>query len=888
MALTAGSQLGPYEILAPLGAGGMGEVYRARDPRLDRDVAIKVLPAKVADDFERLKRFAQEARAAGALNHPNILAVHDIGTHDGLPYVVTELLEGQTLRKRMGGAALPVRKAVEYGVQISRGLAAAHEKGIVHRDLKPENLFVTKHGLVKILDFGLAKVLQPELRFRDGEDTPTRGPTTEAGRIMGTVGYMSPEQVRARSVDQLSDVFSLGTVLYEMLSGHRPFRGETPADTMTAILTKDPLEPSARDRSIPKALERIVFRCLEKLPEDRFQSARDLAFNLEAVSGATGAPRGRHRWTLAAAGVVAALALTVAYLRPWPEARPSFEVQPALSESTRDRKMLVVLPFENLGPAEDAYFAAGITEEITSRVARVSGLGVTSRTTATQYDRAGKTMREIGEDLQVGFVLEGTVRWDHRAEGAGRVRITPQLIRVADDTHLWAESYDRALGDVFAIQSGIAQAVVSQLGATLLPDERQALEARPTENMEAYQAYLMGLAQQTHLSRTPESIDVAVRMFERAVAHDPSFVEAYAQLARNHLWTYWLGWDGTPERLTKARQAVDRALELAPDSPEAHFALGVYYYWALRDYEGALAEFATAGRVRPNDADIALLVHAVLRRQGRWEEAVATLERALAFDPQNPDILFAFAESYGFLRRYVAAQRLLDTVISLAPDMDPAYALRARNSWLAGSLDQARRDLRAAPRQDHDRIGWSWMTLELLARDHESALHRLAETPDVHVYGEDVVPKTLFEARIYRFLGQQDRAQSAFEAAGAFLESWVDDRPEDWRGRRTLAVAYAGLGRKAEAVREAKKASELLPVSRDAVWGPLSRLTLARVYAMVGEHDAAIAEVEYLLSIPTYFSVWELRLDPVWDPLRDHARFKKLVGEGREAGKGTP
>jgi len=261
----------------------MGEVYRARDPRLDREVAIKVLPEEVADDFERLKRFQQEARAAGALSHPNILEVHDIGIHEGLPYVVTELLEGATLRKRMGGAPLPVRKAVEYGVHISRGLAAAHEKGIVHRDLKPENLFVTKHGLVKILDFGIAKVLQPGLRFTEDEDTPSRGPITEPGRIMGTVAYMSPEQVRARSVDHLSDLFSFGTVLYEMLSGRRPFRGETPADTMTAILTKDPPEPSARDQSIPKALDRVVFRCLEKLPEDRFQSARDLAFHLEAA-----------------------------------------------------------------------------------------------------------------------------------------------------------------------------------------------------------------------------------------------------------------------------------------------------------------------------------------------------------------------------------------------------------------------------------------------------------------------------------------------------------------------------------------------------------------------------------------------------------------------------
>jgi TolB-like protein/Flp pilus assembly protein TadD len=861
----------------------MGEVYRAEDPRLGRQVAIKVLPEEVADDSDLLHRLEKEAKAAGALNHPNILVVYDTGTHEDAPYVVTELLEGDTLRERMGGAALPARKAVEYGVQIARGLAAAHDKGIVHRDIKPENLFVTHDGLVKILDFGLAKVLPPRPPFKESEDTPRRGPTTEPGRIMGTVDYMSPEQVRARSVDHRADLFSFGTVLYEMLSGHPPFRGETPADTMTAILTRSPPEPSALDWSVPKVLDRIVFRCLEKLPEDRFQSARDLASDLDAVSEATGARRGRHRWAWAAAAFVAALALTVAYLRPRPEARPSFEAQPTLSESARARMMLVVLPFENLGAPEDAYFAAGMTEEITSRLARVSGLGVTSRTTATQYDRVGKTVKEIGEDLGVGFVLEGTVRWDRRAEGAGRVRITPQLIRVADDTHLWADSYERELDDIFAIQSGIAQMVVSQLGATLLPDEQQALDSRPTESMEAYQAYLMGVAQRTHVRRSPESVDVAVQMFERAVAHDPSFVEAYAQLARDHLFAYWMGWDRTPERLAKARQAVDRALELAPDSPEAHFALGLYNYWALRDYEGALAEFTTAGRLRPNDVDIASYTHAVLRRQGRWQEAVATLEGALALDPQNPSLLYDLAESYGFLRRYVDAQRMLDTVISLAPDMDPAYALRAWGSSLAGSLDQARRTLKDAPRQDHDSVTLRWITLDYWARDYDSALHRLTEVPDVRVYSEEVVPRTLREAWFLRLQGEQERAQPLFEAARVFLGGWVEERPKDWRARRTLAWAYAGLGRKGDAIREAKRASELLPISRDAVWGPMPRITLAQVYATVGEHDAAIEEVEYLLSIPAYFSVWELRLDPVWDPLREHPRFKKLVGENWQA-----
>nr|MDQ5871852.1 serine/threonine protein kinase [Acidobacteriota bacterium] len=286
MTLAAGSRLGPYEILSPIGAGGMGEVYRANDPRLGREVAIKVLPASFSNDPDRLRRFEQEARAAGLLNHPNITAVYDIGTVDDAPYVVTELLEGETLRGRMSGGALAPRRAIEYALQIAHGLAAAHEKGIVHRDLKPENLFVTKDGRVKILDFGLAKLTQPE---NAGPQTnlPTATAGTEPGVVLGTLGYMSPEQVRGRAADARSDIFSFGAILYEMLSGKRAFHGDSAADTMSAILREDPPDLSSTNRLIAPALDRIVRHCLEKDPESRFHSAHDLAFDLDALSGAS-------------------------------------------------------------------------------------------------------------------------------------------------------------------------------------------------------------------------------------------------------------------------------------------------------------------------------------------------------------------------------------------------------------------------------------------------------------------------------------------------------------------------------------------------------------------------------------------------------------------------
>src|SRR3989442_724579 len=316
MTLSAGTRLGSYEIVAPLGAGGMGEVYRAHDPALGRDVAIKVLPAAVSTDPDRLRRFEQEARSAGLLNHPNILSIYGFGEHDGAPYVVSELLEGSTLRDRMAGSALSPRRAIDYGLQVAQGLAAAHEKGIVHRDLKPENLFVTDDGRVKILDFGLAKLTQPEAWSEAQTAAPTISAGTEPGVVLGTVGYMSPEQVRGLPADQRSDIFSFGAVLYEMLTGRRAFRGDSAIETMSAILKEDPPELSETHRNLPPALERIVRHCLEKSPQLRIQSARDLAYDLEGLSGVSGttvAPRieaARSRRALALAlTAAAALAL---------------------------------------------------------------------------------------------------------------------------------------------------------------------------------------------------------------------------------------------------------------------------------------------------------------------------------------------------------------------------------------------------------------------------------------------------------------------------------------------------------------------------------------------------------------------------------------------------
>ena len=466
-----GKTISHYKIIEKLGRGGMGVVYKAEDTKLQRMVALKFLPLDVAGDDELRQRFINEARTASALNHANICTIHAV--EDGeQPFIAMEFVAGRELREIVGatGPVAPT-KAINYATQIAEGLWAAHKKGIVHRDIKPANIMVTDDGLVKVMDFGLAKKKgQPAL--------------TKTGSTIGTIAYMSPEQARNEQVDHSSDIFSFGAVLYELCSGRQPFAGDYEAATLYSVVHEQPEE---LPDGVPSELQHIVFKCLEKEVNNRYQSSEELLVDLrqiqrkqvshEFTDGATHRPRGAKKRMLLPViflGVVI-LAVTCYFL-----------FVSSQKESAPERKMLVVLPFENLGQPEQAYFAAGMTEEITSRLAAVRGLGVISRTSAAQYNRTGKTIKEIGDDFGVNYVLDGTVRWNRGAGGDNKVRITPELIGVSDDTQLWSERYVRVIDDIFVVQSEIAAQVVQKLGVTLLTHDQQIIEAKPTENLAAY------------------------------------------------------------------------------------------------------------------------------------------------------------------------------------------------------------------------------------------------------------------------------------------------------------------------------------------------------------------------------------------------------------------
>jgi len=671
MSLSAGTRLGPYEILAPLGAGGMGEVYRAKDPRLSREVAIKVLPSSFSQDPERLRRFEQEAKAAGVLNHPNITAVYDIGTHDGSPYVVTELLEGETLRSRLAGGPLPERKAIDYALQIAHGLAAAHEKGIVHRDLKPENLFLTRDGRVKILDFGLAKLTRPE----DGgpqSNLPTAVAETEPGVVLGTLGYMSPEQVRGKPADHRSDIFAFGAILHEMLMGRRAFHGDSAADTMSAILKEDPPSLSEAGARVPPALERIVQHCLEKAPEERFQSARDMAFALrdalpESATSKALPAAPRFRFRLGVASVLAAsLLVAVVLWLLWRDVG-GFRGRPLSRAGPPDIQSLAVLPLENLSrDPEQEYFADGMTEAIIADLTKIRALRVISRTSAMQYKDVKKPLPQIARELNVDAVVEGSV-----LRSGDRVRITAQLIHAPTDRHLWADSYERDLRDVLALQRDIAQAIAQEIKVTLTPQEQaQLAKARPVDP-EAHQLYLKG---RYHWNkRTAEDFKKALEYFQQAIAKDPSYPPAYAGLADTYGLLGYYAYDVLPPReaMPKAKAAALKALEIDGSFAQAHVSLAWVrqtYDW---DWPAAEKEFKRAIDLNPGYATAHHWYSLHLATLGRRDEALAEAKRALELDPLSIIINHIVGLQHYWARRFDQAIEQFRKTI----DMDPSFPI---------------------------------------------------------------------------------------------------------------------------------------------------------------------------------------------------------------------
>ncbi len=620
MARASGTILGSYEILAPLGSGGMGDVYRARDRKLGREVAIKVLRPGIASDTTRLKRFEQEARTASALNHPNIVTIYEIGEHDGEHYIAMELVDGDTLRELLASGPVPPRKLLDLGKQIAEGLAKAHAAGIVHRDLKPENLMLSRDGYVKILDFGLAK-LWPDPSGIGSEMATSDRLETEEGVIVGTVAYMSPEQAKGRPVDFRSDQFSLGAILYELATGTRPFERSSVAETLLAILREEPSPVASVNPSVPPHLVRILERCLAKDPQDRYDSTRDLAREILASESSplplSAGAADRTPWRMGALLAAAVLAILVVGIFLSRNHRGGDRSEGAPIEP--GIQSIAVLPLENLsGDPEQEYFADGMTEALITELSRFSALRVVSRTSVMRYKDTSLSLPEIGRELHVDAVVEGSV-----LKAEGRVRVTAQLIDARADRHLWAENYDRDLQDILALHSDVAREIARKVQVALTPAEESRLaeaEARPIDP-EAYEAYLRG---RYYFNRTSEAdLEKGVYYFERALAREPRYAAAYSGLADsyNRLGMTLIG-RPPGEMRSKAIAAASEALRIDGGLAEAHVSLG----WAKffdRDWSGAEESFQRAMALNPKYAEAHQLYSLYLVALGRFDEAIA-------------------------------------------------------------------------------------------------------------------------------------------------------------------------------------------------------------------------------------------------------------------------
>jgi len=887
-----------YRIIQKLGEGGMGVVYKAHDNKLDRTVALKFLPQHLTASEEDKQRFIREAKAAAALNHPHICTIHNVDEFDGNQFIVMEYVDGETLRDNItsspldkGGlkGGLSIDIAISYAIQITEALDEAHTKGIVHRDIKPENIMVDSKNRIKVMDFGLAKL-------------KGTGNITKSGSTVGTMAYMSPEQVKGNEVDQRSDIFSFGVMLYEMLTGQTPFRGEHEAAMMYSIVNE---EATPLSEYLPDAhgdLYHILDRLLEKEPEERYQSAADVLTELKRLKRKTSSKQipvssapssedrshtvpaatereeeksqaqrstsvtitipefGKRKAVIAISIGVAAL-IFVAY---WFFSTPSTPV-------FEDRS-LAVLPLENLSPdPEDVFFADGIHEDIITHLSTIGDLRVITRGSVMRYTDTPRDYRAISGDLGVTALLEGTVR-----RLGDRVRVSVQLIEADTERNLWAGTYDKDLDDIFEIQRELSREIADALHASLTPQELERLEKLPTENTEAYNFYIQA---REYLSRPGYSRDKwesTIQLLERAIEHDPQFAHAYAGLSFVHAAMYWFAADRSRDRIDKAGEMVERALLLNPDLPEAHMAKGQYLYWGHRDYERALVHMNIARESMPNNSNLHSSLGAINRRLGNWELGIEHFKKAIELDPRNANNYQQLAFQYMRMRHFPKAVQAVDRQIELAPDI-PSNLLRGRIyfDW-HGTLDT----LRAAFKGYEDPVerfsDW-WWVMNYIDRNWDEALRGAMNANEIIEYQWIVLPKEYYAGIIMDRMDKTSEARENFESARDIMEELRDAYFDDPRIHLGLGRVYAALGLYEAAIREGERATELVPIEKDALDGADFQLELAVIYSTAGEMEKALDTIEMLLSIPSSVTRNELKFSPDWDPLRNHPRFQEII-----------
>lgn len=876
-------RLGNYQILEEIGRGGMGVIYRARQRHSRRIVALKRILPHHADSRDTLVRFRREAEAVASLDHPNILPIYEVSEgEDGLPFFSMKFAAGGSLLEGHVTLRDQPRQAISLMAKVSRAVEYAHSRSILHRDLKPGNILLDGRAEPLVSDFGLAKWL-------DESSDLTRTLT-----IFGTPGYIAPEQAHgpASSLKPTADVYSLGAILFDLLAGRPPFLGEH----ALSVIEQSREKPAPKLRSInlkaDRDLDTMCARCLEREPGARYHSAGDLAADLERwlegkpiVARPVSAPTRTWRWArrnpkLATSvagcvlgGFIALAFVTFTFL---PDTSPFRQIIAA------PEKSIAVLPFENRSEEKaSAYFADGIQDEILTRLSKISDIKVISRTSTEHYKAAPKNLREIAKQLGVTHIAEGSVQ-----KSGDAVRINVQLIRAADDSHVWADTFDRKLTDIFLVESEVAKAIADQLRARLTDEEEKIIESKLTDNPAAYDAYLRGLAYTLKAGATPASTLGAQKYLREAVRLDPKFALAWARLALvDSVSHFTFNLQPTAALDEETRHAADTAFTLQPNLGEALLAKGYYHYACLKDYENAVRYFEKARQVMPNSSLVSQSLAFIARRYGRWEQSEGYFNEAERLDPRNAHLLTQHALLYMPLRRFSDARRKLEQVINITPDDVDTIALQAAIAQAEGDLPRAFALLTALrPGGDHASALETQVYQSILERNSSQIVSRLEEilaAPDPALgYINSELRFWLGWAQ--EVAGDPDGARQTWRRAREDLAQFLKEQPDNISIIADLALTNACLGDKAAALALAERAAVVVPVGRNAIDGPVAIEILARVAAMVGEPDRAIAALQRVMSIPSggFTSVALtpalLRTDPMFDRIRNDPRFESL------------
>ncbi len=859
-----------------LGAGAVAITYWARDTVLNSVVALKVIDRKVAKMPGVRSRFLREARAAAQIRHPNVARVSHYGEQDGECFYVMELVEGETLEARVRrDGPMPLARALEVIEQTARALAAAEACGVVHRDIKPSNIMLESDPggcapIVKVIDYGIAKILNPEAE-RGAEQTQTG--------FIGTPAFASPEQfvsVGHTPIDTRADIYSLGATFWYLLSGRVPFVGRTLREVAAKQAEDLPLE-QLKSAHVPARVIALLQSMLAVDPAKRPQTSRELLSVIHrcCTKFSTEARARRKRSIIVAAGAI--LVLGAVAFGTWLHQR--------VQSSAEMERSIAVLPFENRSEDKaNAYFAEGIQDEILTRLSKIADLKVISRTSTQHYKSAPENLAEIGRQLGVAHILEGNVQ----RSGDG-VRVNVQLIKVANDSHLWADTFDRKLTDIFSVESEVAKAIAEQLRAKLTGQEEQVIAAKPTDNPEAYDAYLRGLAYSLKTLNTAGNALGAQKYLQEAVRLDPKFALAWARLSYTDAVCYsTLALQPTVALREEVRQAAETALTLQPNLGEAVHAKGYYHYACLKDYDTAVRYFEQARPLLPNNSLIPESLALVARRRGQWDRSESYFNEAERLDPRNVNLLTQHALSYILLRRFPEALRELDQLLNTIPDDVDTLAFKASIAQGEGDLPRAAALLAPLHPSAHEPNALETQIYQaILERRPGQIILRLKEIlakpdPALGYFNGDL---RFWLGWAQQVAGDHDAAQETWRQARSELEPFLQKQPNNFYLMGYLALTNMGLGDKAAALVLAERAVAALPVEQDALNGPIPIEILARVAAQVGEPDRAIAALHKLLSTPYVgplaggvpLTPALLRLDPMFDPLRNDPRFQKLA-----------